>query len=581
MTASMTYEHVLDIESKWLPWLREDVQRKHPDYNKENGMLRRPFSSPGYHTTIKNVEYVHPILDSLDYALAILDSGDERYRDRAWVTLRNIVALQDQDPLSPTFGVWSWFWEEPLANMSPPDWNWADFIGKRLLMMLTRHGEEMPTDLVKLTEQAVRNSCKAIIKRNVGPDYTNIAIMGAFVTIIAGERLEETSYLEYGLQRLKRLYDYSMQTGTFLEYNSPTYSTVAVLELSALATYTRNAEARRLTNELIDATWLMIAERYHPLLKQWAGPHARSYHSFLAPTYHSFLYMACGGKVPLMSEEEFAYNPDWYGHGVQCPEKLFDLLTTIGVRELKQDLPPYHEFRTRTAYTYLTPDYALGTFNHNVMWNQCRNLLAYTRNGEGGSVYMRLRFLHDGYDFCSAVFKSEQKHGSVLFGIQFALDGGDTHVNLDPANGRIKASDLRIRFEVGYSGSGKAPEWTQNGADSYQAAIGETTLSVRSLFGAMSGYGPFGWEVAADEAIVILDYVIYHGDTAEIDFHDLEEALFLFAMTLSSKGESLPEATARPSSDAVQASLDTKDRDRPMTLSIARKPDLKSVLLHN
>ncbi|MNI14392.1 hypothetical protein D3C73_676530 [compost metagenome] len=432
---------------------------------------------------------------------------------------------------------------------------------------------------MKLTEQAVRNSCDAIIKRNVGPDYTNISIMGAFVTLIAGEWLNEARYFDYGLARLQRLYDYSMQTGAFLEYNSPVYSTVAILELSALATYTRTEEARRLTNELLDATWQMVAEHFHPLLKQWSGPHARSYHTFLAPGHLSFLHMACGGEVPFMNDDDFVYEPDWYGQGVTCPQRLFGLFSGVDVRELRQNLPPYHEFRTRTAYTYMNSEYSLGTFNHNVMWNQCRNLLAYVRTGEGESGYMRLRVLHDGYDFCSAIFKSEQKHSSVLYGIQFALDGGDTHVNLDPIQGRMMASDLRIRLEIGCSG--QAPEWKRLNKDTFQAVLGQQTLSVHSLYGALDGFGPFRWEISEEGETVGLDYVLYEGEEAEIDFHAMEEALFLFALSFSEHNEPLFEASVSPQEYAVQASLELKGPEQPISLTLAKKPAIRTILFHN
>ncbi|RAV16108.1 hypothetical protein [Paenibacillus contaminans] len=577
MTSSMTYKSVLEAEAKWFSHFKEALAEKHRNYNEEIGMFRRPFSSPGYHTTIKEADFVHSTKESLDYALAVLDSGEERYRERALAILRNMVSLQDGDPASPTFGIWSWFWEEPLEKMSPPDWNWADFIGKRLLLILIRHGDGLSDELAQSTRQAVRNSCEAIIRRNVGPDYTNIAIMGAFVTIIAGEVLEERAYAEYGLARLKRLYDYSMQTGAFLEYNSPVYSTVAIQELSALATYTRSEEVKRLTNELLDTTWQMIAEHFHPSLKQWSGPHARSYHTFLAPEHLSFLHMACGGEVPIVSEEEFTYDPEWYGQGVACPSRLFGLFTSIGERELQQELPPYPEFRTRTSYTYMTADYSIGSFNHNVMWNQCRNLLAYVRTGEGERGYVRLRVLHDGYDFCSAVFKGGQKKAAVLYGIQFALDGGDTHVNLDPIHGRMKASDLRIRIEIGCSGS--APEWKRLDEDSFQAVLGRKTLSVQGLYGAMDGFGPFRWETASDGSDAWLDFVLYEGEAKEIDFHALEEALFVFALSLSEQGAKLPEASLGLQEHAVQAKLTTPEE--PLQLTLVRKPANRAVLLHD
>lgn len=98
------------------------LSREDERYDPAERMIRRPFSSPGYHTTLKG-GYVHPTRDSLNYAVALLDSGQLERLERAEQILRRVIALQDQAPDSRTYGIWSWFLEEPLDKMSPPDWN--------------------------------------------------------------------------------------------------------------------------------------------------------------------------------------------------------------------------------------------------------------------------------------------------------------------------------------------------------------------------------------------------------------------------------------------------------------------------
>ena len=71
--------------------------------------------------------------------------------------------------------------------MSPPDWNWADFLGANLLQISRDHRDILDPDLLQQVDHAIVHACHAIIKRNVGPGYTNIAIMGAYVTLVAGE----------------------------------------------------------------------------------------------------------------------------------------------------------------------------------------------------------------------------------------------------------------------------------------------------------------------------------------------------------------------------------------------------------
>ena len=68
---------------------------------------------------------------------------------RAVAIVDQLLSLQDVDPFSRTYGIWSWYLEEPLSEMAPPDWNWADFCGARLAMILTYHADSLPAELVE------------------------------------------------------------------------------------------------------------------------------------------------------------------------------------------------------------------------------------------------------------------------------------------------------------------------------------------------------------------------------------------------------------------------------------------------
>ncbi|MEL7604229.1 MAG: hypothetical protein AAGU77_13820, partial [Bacillota bacterium] len=74
--------------------------------------IATPFSSPGYHTTLKGGT-VHSTRTAFQYALALLDSGEEALRLRALDVLDGALILQDTDPSNPTYGIWSWFYEDP------------------------------------------------------------------------------------------------------------------------------------------------------------------------------------------------------------------------------------------------------------------------------------------------------------------------------------------------------------------------------------------------------------------------------------------------------------------------------------
>nr|HML48610.1 hypothetical protein [Clostridia bacterium] len=158
--------------------------------------IATPFSSPGYHTTLQDGT-VHSTRTAFQYALALLDSNEEPWRLRALDVLDGALVLQDTDPSNPTYGIWSWFYEEPLSKMSPPDWNWADFCGKELLMIHRCHGDRLPEAKKERIRAAIRHACLSIFRRNMHSGYTNISIMGSFVTLCAGETFGWEEILDY------------------------------------------------------------------------------------------------------------------------------------------------------------------------------------------------------------------------------------------------------------------------------------------------------------------------------------------------------------------------------------------------
>ena len=160
-----------------------------------------------------------------------------------------------------------------LATRSarPPDWNWADFNGATLLQVVRDHRARLPEDLAASVDQAILHACAAIKKRNVGPGYTNIAVMGAYVTLIAGETLDRPEFRDYGLARLARLDAFTTENGTFEEYNSPAYTPIALLELSRLRAHVRDPRAREQADRLLVRAWTDIATHFHPPTRQWGG----------------------------------------------------------------------------------------------------------------------------------------------------------------------------------------------------------------------------------------------------------------------------------------------------------------------
>ncbi|SDD50254.1 hypothetical protein SAMN02799630_03708 [Paenibacillus sp. UNCCL117] len=542
-------------------------------YNPEVSMLRTPFHSPGYHTTLTAESHpaVHRTHTSLQYALGLLDTELPEYEQRAAAIIERVLTLQDRDRNNPTYGIWPWFYEEPLARMAPPDWNWADFCGKELVLTVIRHGHKLPTGLKEQVCESIGDACEAILKRDVGPHYTNIAIMGAFVTLIAGELLGRNDFAEYGLQRLKKLKLFTDELGAFQEYNSPAYSTIAIIELSKIRTYSVSSEARNLASSLLDVVWRMAAEHFHAATGQWSGPHSRSYSTLLTAKIKSFLQTASDGKLHLLPEAELEFEPEWYESGISCPEPLLELFTRAEKRQLEQVYFRHKETGfEKTADTYMTPEYAIGAFREEIMWNQVRGFVGYFANG-GETTYLHLRCLHDGYDYCSAVLHTVLDRNRALLGVRFLTNGGDTHPNLDRIDGSITADDFRLRIELG--GCLERVQVTSEGAAA-EVSVDGMHIRFERLFAAF-GAGPasgWSWEISREGERYGLDLVIHTGSRTTIDFNALEEAAFLFSCVIGQAADT--EIQVVKEEGLVRARYaDSSGEGAARELAVALKPE--------
>lgn len=496
-------------------------------YDPVEQMLRRPFSSPGYHTTLTG-GYVHSTRESLAHAVGLLDTGRPADRERAIAIIRRVVALQDTDRASRTYGIWSWFLEEPLSRMSPPDFNWADFNGVSLLQIARDHRSRLPGELARGVDDAILHACQAIKKRNVGPGYTNIAIMGTYVTLVAGELYDLAEFKAYGLERLQRIHRFTADNGAFEEYNSPTYTVIALLELSRLRAHAQDPAARPLIDALLHRAWQEIATHFHAPTRQWAGPHSRAYSSLNRTSALALIQRGTAGRIDLGVDEP---DREECRLPVSCPP---DLEPLFGPLSEPRTVTTTFIRRTQTVgTTYLHPKYALGSINQGDLWNQRRALLLHFGTAATPG-YLQLRLLKNGYDFSSGIFTGAQREGVAVGTVHLITNGGDTHISLDRVKqGRIRVRDLRLRFEVG----GPAARSVRVSAGREKRIVaGDLTIAIevaRARFDRREATVTAG----GDEKTKWLDVVLYAGDEREFDLAALDEAGVGFALAVDSAVE--------------------------------------------
>jgi len=440
--------------------------------------------------------------------------------------------MQDTRPTSPTYGIWPYLAEEPLSEMAPPDWNWADFCGAILAHILYCCRDLLPDGLVTDVRTALGHAGWSIFRRNVGPHYTNIAIMGAAVTLMAGELLDEPRLADYGRVRLHDLVEHTRQHDSFNEYNSPTYTVVALHECERILEFVENATARAYADEMRRIAWRMIADYFHPGTHQWAGPHSRSYSDWLRPETAEYLSAATGVAIlvhPRAAAQRRAALTQV--RSMPCPEELVERFRRL------PEVPHVHHQRfirrdtdeaSTWGTTWFTEDACLGSVNHDDTWTQRRPLIGYWRTDDDPAVVLRLRFLRDGADFASGYVRNVQAHGRVLTALNMLTDRGDWHVHLDrPPEGVFYGSRFALRYEL--RGAGADVHALDEGR--YELRAGGHRAVVHTTLGNW-GPWPVRWGTSAEEGVAYVEGVCYEGPERGIDPRSLGQVVVVAGLEL-------------------------------------------------
>lgn len=522
----------------------EVMARRDRSYDPERRALSSWRGENGYHSTLVN-QTVHSTRESLTYAYELLNRDADGDRERSADILWHIVPLQDTNPENKTYGIWSYYIEEPLSMMSPPDWNWADFCGKELLRILLEHKDKLSPELTALLRESLYHACCSIRIRNMHPGYTNISVMGTYVTLVGGSYLGDESLVNYALDRLKTLYKYNIGKGSFDEYNSPTYTFTLVEDLACMMKTVTNQDALKMVRELNSLAWKTIAEHYHFKTKQWAGPHARAYTMLQTKSLQLKIQRALDYRINLvdLSEEGVSnyLGISFFSIDYSCPEEFVKYFTApAGEIEVNQRVTD-----ADIAVSYMTDSYTIGSFWKNIFWNQRRNLIGYFGDDKA-PCYFALRMLHDFYDYSSGMIVTSQKKNRAVSVVGFATDGGDTHCNLDMVkDATISASDLRLRLEFG--GAVDTLRIEKTGDREFVAVCGDVKMRVEvpwARFGELDARVEAGEDAShVDEtgshsrrgAIKYIDVIFYSGEEKKINFREEAECGAALAIEISDK----------------------------------------------
>lgn len=237
----------------------------------------------------------------------------------------------------------------------------------------------------------------------------------------------------------------------FAEYNSSTYTVVAIEDLTRIFDEIDDPDVHTWAGDMLEVAWSTAARYFHAPTRQWCGPNSRSYQWLTSPATLSFLQLGLDDSVRLIDEEDFAFDLEWAYVDIRCPDRFRDAFVRCKQHDICETFTTADgglNALQSTACAHLCERYALGSWRSSITWNQRRDLLAYW--GSAQPRFMNATLLHNMYDFSSGMLTVAQQGGSALAIAGFCTDGGDTHCHLDAIQcATIRAYDLRLRFEFG------------------------------------------------------------------------------------------------------------------------------------
>lgn len=531
-------------------YLKRDLAEKEKFYDDEKKMTWMVTGNRHYHSDLDSGMVVHETRASVKYAVELMFTEEEDNIKRAIDIIETILPMQETDTCKAYCGVWPYYPEDPLEGRAAPvDYNWADFMAVPLIDILINFPDRISEDLQERIKKALVLAARASMKRNVKGDYTNMCIMGIYVCYVTGDLLNLPDLNTYAHEKLRYFYNYTLDNKGFTEYNSPTYTIVAMDELLRMKRTIINPEDKKMVDELYYMCWDMAARHFHQPSAQWCGPNLRAYSSLLTPDLKRLFYNASDGIIELPGN--YLKIPNVITPH-KIPAELIPLFTDQKLPRTEIDtfligkLQPVNQktYGTSTVYTtditgkmYAHPRYAIASVNQGYMWNQCHSLIAHWGTQEK-PAYMQVRFLHDFYDFSAANIKSTQDSASVLSIFNIAYNGGDRHPNIDKIkDSTIIANDIRLRFEVG----GDISQTDFSIIDEKQNIALLTSGDINCLiklpyvgWSRLKGH----WSIGGERNKKWLDYIIYSGKEHKFNFAGMSESVLGLFLSMSDNVQS-------------------------------------------
>ena len=245
--------------------------------------------------------------------------------------LRGVLDLQYEDgPDSKLHGVW-----RRRQGETEHDSNWREFVGCGLILIQETFPDRLPGDLVSDIQAALFRAAVGSARRDVGADYTNIALMSAFLLDYVGTKQGRDDLRQAGQDKAEAIYELFSRHKTFNEYNSPTYYGTDLMALALWREHASSERMRELGRSMEADLWRDIGMFYHADMQNMCGPFSRAYGMDMTK------YCALTGLWIALAVGEPALSPWPSEGGYHQGERIYGPVFAILRPQVPEDVMPH------------------------------------------------------------------------------------------------------------------------------------------------------------------------------------------------------------------------------------------------
>lgn len=315
---------------------------------------------------LTNESGLHSVRDTIKCAARLVEQGEPEDLELAGKMIGAVLECQERRLDDANYGNFLWYKENEVVE----DLNGVAFTLNTMIPLMIRHGDRLPPELRLRVLESIRLGLNATARLDVSPGYTNIAVFDIVNTCLGGELLHDPVFVARGRLKLALWMLLTAKFGIPLEYNSPTYTAVAIDALHSLATHSKDRDTCVRARTSLARMGLSVALHVHPATGCWAGPHSRAYHGGLANR----------GDKRVNQWVETGALPRWTLDVIRNSPARMQVVETA-----------YPDFNLGIS-TYQSPSFALGVSANEGLGGQGNCLLAQFRRPGGehpGVLYSR------------------------------------------------------------------------------------------------------------------------------------------------------------------------------------------------